>query len=97
MKRVGQALETRILIDGIFDQDASALIVVCGDFNADLEDVPVQAIRGDVENTGRDQTSRAYEDRLSAFHLRRGPRELLGQVARIHIHGQFNEVTNPVE
>jgi len=37
MKRVGQALETRILIDRLFDADEDALIVVCGDFNADLE------------------------------------------------------------
>lgn len=52
IKRVGQALETRILIDQIFDSDEDAWIVVCGDLNADLYDVPVEAIRGDVENTG---------------------------------------------
>ena len=52
MKRVGQALETRMLIDGIFDEDPRALIVACGDFNADTDDVPVQAIRGDVESHG---------------------------------------------
>jgi len=52
MKRVGQALETRVLLEGLFDQDPHAQVVVCGDFNADLDDVPVEAIRGDVENTG---------------------------------------------
>jgi endonuclease/exonuclease/phosphatase family metal-dependent hydrolase len=52
MKRVGQALETRMLIDGIFDQDPGARIIVCGDFNADVEEVPLEAIRGAVENTG---------------------------------------------
>jgi endonuclease/exonuclease/phosphatase family metal-dependent hydrolase len=52
MKRVGQALETRVLIDRLFDDEASAQIVVCGDFNADLDAVPMEAIRGDVENTG---------------------------------------------
>ena len=52
MKRVGQALETRVLIDNIFDNDENALIVVCGDFNSDFDNVPVQAICGDVENTG---------------------------------------------
>ena len=51
MKRVGQALETRMLIDSIFDDDPDANIVVCGDFNADSDDVPVQAIRGTVEHT----------------------------------------------
>jgi endonuclease/exonuclease/phosphatase family metal-dependent hydrolase len=58
MMRVGQALETRVLIDEIFTGDEEALIVVCGDFNADLDDVPVKAIRGDVENTGNGDLSR---------------------------------------
>jgi predicted extracellular nuclease len=52
MKRVGQALETRMLIDALFDGNESALIVACGDFNADFDEVPVEAIRGDVESTG---------------------------------------------
>jgi endonuclease/exonuclease/phosphatase family metal-dependent hydrolase len=52
LKRVGQALETRFLVDSLFDADADALLAVCGDFNADSEDVPILAIRGDVENTG---------------------------------------------
>lgn len=52
MKRVGQALETRTLVDKVFDQDEWAFIVVCGDFNSTSDNVPVQAIRGDVENTG---------------------------------------------
>ncbi|MBN2419290.1 MAG: endonuclease/exonuclease/phosphatase family protein [Deltaproteobacteria bacterium] len=52
MKRVGQALETRVLIDHIFDYNEKALVVVCGDFNSTSDNVPVQAIRGDVENTG---------------------------------------------
>ncbi|MCA1563583.1 MAG: hypothetical protein LC753_08265 [Acidobacteria bacterium] len=52
MKRVGQALETRMLIDGLFDQDPNAGIIACGDFNADIDEVPIEAIRGDVENTG---------------------------------------------
>ncbi|WP_440956045.1 endonuclease/exonuclease/phosphatase family protein [Methanosarcina sp. Mfa9] len=52
MKRVGQALETRMLIDQLFKKDEAAWIVVCGDFNADFDEVPVEAIRGQVENTG---------------------------------------------
>lgn len=52
MKRVGQALEMRTFIDKLFNDDASAQIVACGDFNADLDEVPVEAIRGDIENTG---------------------------------------------
>jgi len=52
IKRVGQALETRMLIDTIFDQDPEALVLVCGDFNAEPGEVPVEAICGAVENTG---------------------------------------------
>lgn len=52
MRRVGQALETRILIDRIFDDSPQALIAVCGDFNADADSVPVSAICGAVEDTG---------------------------------------------
>jgi endonuclease/exonuclease/phosphatase family metal-dependent hydrolase len=58
MKRVGQALEARMLIDTLFDADENALIVVCGDFNADVDEVPVEAIRGDVENTGNDRLAK---------------------------------------
>jgi endonuclease/exonuclease/phosphatase family metal-dependent hydrolase len=52
IKRVGQALETRMLIDTLFDADADARIVIAGDFNADIDDVELEAIRGDVENHG---------------------------------------------
>jgi len=52
MKRVGQALEARILIDRLFDEDENALIVACGDLNSDLTEVPIEAIRGEVEKTG---------------------------------------------
>jgi len=52
MKRIGQALETRILIGRLFDEDPYSLIAVCGDFNEELDEVSIEAIRGDVENTG---------------------------------------------
>jgi endonuclease/exonuclease/phosphatase family metal-dependent hydrolase len=52
MKRIGQALETRILIDRLFDEDQCALIAVCGDFNEEFDEVALEAIRGDLENTG---------------------------------------------
>lgn len=57
MKRLGQALEVRLLIDQLLDADENAHILVCGDFNADMDEVPVEAIRGDVENTGNPQLS----------------------------------------
>jgi len=53
LKRVGQALEVRFLIDKIFNEEGEdALIAVCGDFNSDNDDVPVMTIRGPVEETG---------------------------------------------
>jgi exonuclease III len=55
MQRVGQALEVRRFIDQLFDEDENALIVVCGDFNAEQSEVPLEAIRGDIENTDNPQ------------------------------------------
>lgn len=52
LKRVGQALETRIFIDTIFDENPKANVVVCGDLNAEIHEVPLQALRGQVEDTG---------------------------------------------
>ena len=51
IKTVGQALETRILVDTIFDRDSKANIVVCGDFNAEPGEVPTEAVAGRVEST----------------------------------------------
>ncbi|MCG7585172.1 endonuclease/exonuclease/phosphatase family protein [Photobacterium sp. OFAV2-7] len=57
IKRVGQALETRILLDTIFDgtdeneADPQAKIIVCGDLNAEPGEVPVETICGSVDNT----------------------------------------------
>lgn len=52
LKRMSQALEVRWLVDQIFDDEPDAWIIVAGDFNAEPDDVPVLAIRGDVEQTG---------------------------------------------
>lgn len=52
MMRMSQALEVRRLVDAILTQDPDARIVVAGDFNAEPDEVPVLAIRGQVEDTG---------------------------------------------
>ncbi len=52
MKRVGQALEVRLMIDEILDLTPQAKIIVCGDFNSEPGEVPVEAIAGRIENTG---------------------------------------------
>jgi len=56
VKRVGQALETRKLIQQIFKEDTEqALIAVGGDFNAEIESVPFKVIIGSVEDTNNPQ------------------------------------------
>ncbi len=52
MKRVGAALEARLFVDGIFENEPNAKILICGDFNAEPNDVPIMAIRGTTEDTG---------------------------------------------
>ena len=51
VKRVGQALETRVVLDMIFEKDPNAKVLVCGDFNAEPGEVPLEAICGRTENT----------------------------------------------
>jgi endonuclease/exonuclease/phosphatase family metal-dependent hydrolase len=52
VKRSGQALEARLWIERLFDEDPDALIAVCGDFNAEVREMPLRTLRGDVEDTG---------------------------------------------
>jgi predicted extracellular nuclease len=89
MKRVGQALEVRVKIDEIFDAEGNdAMIVVCGDFNADFDTVPVRAIRGPIEETGNPELCARVmvpceltipePSRFSLLHL--GSREMLDHI-----------------
>jgi endonuclease/exonuclease/phosphatase family metal-dependent hydrolase len=82
MKRVGQALQTRQLVDALFDAAPQAWLAVCGDFNDEADEVAVEAIRGDVENTNNPQlaarvlvpceTSVPASARFSLYHRGRG-------------------------
>ena len=82
LKRVGQALEVRVLIDQIFDNEIDSFIAVCGDFNADSDSVPVNTIRGPVEETGNPALSKRImipceatvpePSRYSLLHLGKG-------------------------
>ena len=82
MKRMGQALQTRKLIDELFDSDENALIAICGDFNAEADNVPLEALRGDVENTENPELAMRVlipcehtvpeSTRFSLFHHGRG-------------------------
>lgn len=52
LKRTGQALEARLLIDRIFDLERDARLVVLGDFNAEIDESPLKIVRGAEEDTG---------------------------------------------
>lgn len=47
-----------MLIDDLFNKAENPWIVVCGDFIAEFDDVPVEAIMGRVENTGNGELAR---------------------------------------
>jgi hypothetical protein len=83
MKRLGQALQVRLIIDQVFDTAGlDALIAVAGDFNASSDEVAVMAIRGPVEETGNPlhgprvmvpcENNIPLGSRYSLFHLGRG-------------------------
>lgn len=52
IKRSGQALEARLMVEAIFDAEPEALIAVCGDLNADAEETPGRILRGTLEDSG---------------------------------------------
>jgi len=70
LKRAGQALETRIAVDSIFEESPDALIAVCGDFNAVTYEVPVRILMGqeiDIETPAlRRQALSPLERKVSA-------------------------------
>ncbi|MBM3487103.1 MAG: endonuclease [Alphaproteobacteria bacterium] len=51
MKRAGQALEARLAVDRLLDADPDALVVVCGDMNADVNEMPLRLLRAETEDT----------------------------------------------
>jgi predicted extracellular nuclease len=68
---MGQALETRLVIEKIFDAEPDALIAVCGDFNAGSREVPTRIVMGGEEDTN----NVALAPRALAALERRLPRE----------------------
>jgi endonuclease/exonuclease/phosphatase family metal-dependent hydrolase len=52
LRRTGQALELRLLLEQLLDADAHRLIAVAGDFNAEDHEVPLRIVIGAEEDTG---------------------------------------------
>jgi endonuclease/exonuclease/phosphatase family metal-dependent hydrolase len=52
VKRAGQALEARLLVDRIFAAEPDALILVAGDLNCERREMPMRILQALVEDTG---------------------------------------------
>jgi len=85
VKRAGQALEARLLVDRLFDAEPRALIAVCGDFNAGSREMPTRLLRADTRDIGDERLATralapveefvAEARRYSVLH--RGRKEML--------------------
>jgi endonuclease/exonuclease/phosphatase family metal-dependent hydrolase len=58
MKRAGQALELRLAVERVFDDEPDALIAVCGDFNAADHDTALRLACAGEDDTGSGQLAR---------------------------------------
>jgi endonuclease/exonuclease/phosphatase family metal-dependent hydrolase len=52
LKRAAQALELRLIVDGVLERDPERLIAVAGDFNAEDHETPVRLAVAAIEETG---------------------------------------------
>jgi predicted extracellular nuclease len=52
LRRTAQALELRLLVDGILARDPERLIAVAGDFNAEDQETPIRLAVAAAEQTG---------------------------------------------
>lgn len=66
VKRTGQALEARLLVEACFDADPDARVLVAGDLNADLGETTVRILRARVEDTANEALAGRALEALSA-------------------------------
>ncbi len=52
LKRTAQALEVRMLVDALLDEDPARLVVAAGDFNAEDHETPLRILVGAEDDTG---------------------------------------------
>ncbi|MGI9425095.1 MAG: endonuclease/exonuclease/phosphatase family protein [Hyphomicrobiaceae bacterium] len=101
LKRAGQALELRLLVDHLFDRDPLSLIVIAGDFNVQDHETPLRIVLGAAEDTGNsDLASRSLivldralppARRFSVLHHGR-PQMLDHMVASHAMYGRFRDI-----
>ena len=58
VKRAGQALELRLAIERVFDAEPDAVIIVCGDFNAEDHDTALRLACAGEDDTGSGHLAR---------------------------------------
>jgi endonuclease/exonuclease/phosphatase family metal-dependent hydrolase len=101
VKRSGQALELRLLIDELFDADAQALVLVAGDFNAEDHETPLRIAIGAAEDTGNQQLAartmvvldRALETARRFSILHNGRPQMLDHILVSHgLYGKFRGI-----
>jgi endonuclease/exonuclease/phosphatase family metal-dependent hydrolase len=51
VKRAGQALEIRLAVERMLDDDPAAAVLVCGDCNAEIDETPLRILRANEEDT----------------------------------------------
>jgi endonuclease/exonuclease/phosphatase family metal-dependent hydrolase len=102
LKRTGQALELRLVVDEILAQDTSARIIVAGDFNAEEYESALRIIIGAPENTGNTALTHealvlldraiASGRRFSVIHHGR-PQMLDHMLASYALYGRFRSIS----
>jgi endonuclease/exonuclease/phosphatase family metal-dependent hydrolase len=98
LRRTGQALELRLLLEQLLDTDAHRLIAVAGDFNAEDHEVPLRIVMGAEEDTGNGALAgrslvlldRAIPEDRRWSVLHHGRREMLDHIlASRGLHSRF--------
>lgn len=101
LKRAGQALEVRLIVDEIFEAEPTANIVVAGDFNAEEHETGPRIIIGAPEDTGNAELTsqslvvleRAVDPgrRFSIIH--NGRPQMLDHLLVSHaLYGRFRQI-----
>jgi predicted extracellular nuclease len=88
MRRAGQALELRLLLDELLDAEPHKLVAVAGDFNGEDRETPLRMILGAEEETGNSALAtrslvlldRALSDDRRWSVLHHGRRQMLDHV-----------------